>query len=244
MADDPPLFQVVAKTVEGGISGKVTKDTSWNMSIYHATNHNDILFVYANASNGAGYFKNVEETTRKGLDVGVSTKFNKLALSVNYGFVMAQYGTNFTLVSEVNSSASSDSIQVSDGDYLPNIPKHHLKIRADYEINPRWNLGATLTGFTESYMMGNENQQHDSSGGLQGEIPGYAIINLDSQYSFRKDWRVHAKFINIFDQEYVTGGRLAETRVQTDRSFGDERNVASLIPGAPRAGWIGLSKSF
>ena len=38
-------------------------------------------------------------------------------------------------------------------------------------------------------MMGNENQQHDSSGGLQGEIPGYAIVNLDSQYSFRKDWR-------------------------------------------------------
>ena len=244
MADDPPLHQVVAKTVEGGISGRVTKDTSWNMSIYHATNNNDILFVYADASNGMGYFTNVEETTRKGLDVGVSTKFDKLALSINYGFVMAQYGSNFTLVSEVNSSASSDSIQVSDGDYLPNIPKHHLKIRADYEINPRWNLGATLTGFTESYMMGNENQQHDSSGGLQGEIPGYAIVNLDSQYSFRKDWRVHAKFINIFDQEYVTGGRLAETRVQTDRSFGDERNVASLIPGAPRAGWIGLSKSF
>jgi len=244
MADDPPLHQVVAKTFEGGISGRVTKDTSWNMSIYHATNNNDILFVYADASNGMGYFTNVEETTRKGLDVGVSTKFDKLALSINYGFVMAQYGSNFTLVSEVNSSASSDSIQVSDGDYLPNIPKHHLKIRADYEINPRWNLGATLTGFTESYMMGNENQQHDSSGGLQGEIPGYAIINLDSQYSFRKDWRVHAKFINIFDQEYVTGGRLAETRVQTDRSFGDERNVASLIPGAPRAGWIGLSKSF
>ena len=99
------------------------------------------------ASNGMGYFTNVEETTRKGLDVGVSTKFNKLSLNVNYGFVMAQYGTSFTLVSEVNSSASSDSIQVSDGDYLPNIPKHHLKIRADYEIKPRWNLGATLTGF-------------------------------------------------------------------------------------------------
>ncbi len=49
---------------------------------------------------------------------------------------------------------------------------------------------------------------------------------------------------HIFDQKYSTGGRLAETRVQTDRSFGDERNVASLIPGAPRAGWIGLTKSF
>ena len=244
MADDPPLNQVVAKTLEGGVSGKVTKDTSWNMSIYHAINHDDILFVYANASNGLGYFTNVDETTRKGLDVGVSTKFNKLSLNFNYGFVMAQYGTNFTLVSEVNSSASDDVIQVSDGDYLPNIPKHHLKIRADYEIKPRWNIGATLTAFTESYMMGNENQQHDSSGGLQGEIPGYAIVNLDSQYNFHDNWELHAKVINLFDQDYYSGGRLAQTSVQTDRSFGDERSVASLIPGAPRAGWIGISKSF
>ena len=244
MADDPPLNQVVAKTLEGGVSGKVTKDTSWNMSIYHAINHDDILFVYANASNGLGYFTNVDETTRKGLDVGVSTKFNKLSLNFNYGFVMAQYGTNFTLVSEVNSSASDDVIQVSDGDYLPNIPKHHLKIRADYEIKPRWNIGATLTAFTESYMMGNENQQHDSSGGLQGEIPGYAVVNLDSQYNFHDNWDLHAEVINLFDQDYYSGGRLAQTSVQTDRSFGDERSVASLIPGAPRAGWVGISKSF
>ncbi len=244
MADDPPLFQVVAKTIEGGVSGAVSKDTSWNMSIYNATNHNDILFVFANASNGMGYFTNVEQTTRKGLDVGVSTKFNKFAVDVNYGFVMAQYGSSFTLVSEINSSNTSDTIQVNKGDYLPNIPKHHLKVRVDYEMKPRWNLGATLTAFTKSYIMGNENQQHSSSGGLQGEIPGYAIVNLDSHYSFSRDWNIHAKFINIFDQEYSTGGRLAETRVQTDRSFGDERNVASLIPGAPRAGWIGLSKSF
>ena len=74
------------------------------------------------------------------------------------------------MVSEINSSTSDgDSITVSKGDYLPNIPKHHLKIRADYEIKPQWNLGATLTGFTSSYMMGNENQLHDDSGGLQGE---------------------------------------------------------------------------
>ena len=244
MADDPPLHQVVAKTFEGGVSGAVTKDTNWNLSVYHATNHDDILFVYANASNGLGYFTNVAETTRKGIDVGVSTRFDKLDLNINYGYVMAQYGTNFTLVSEVNSSNTDDVIQVSDGDYLPNIPKHHLKIRADYKIKPQWNLGATLTGFTSSYMMGNENQKHDDSGGLQGELPGYVVVNLDSQYNFHPGWDFHAKFINILDQEYETGGRLAETRVQLDRTHGDDRNVASVIPGAPRAGWVGISKSF
>tara|TARA_Y100000746_G_scaffold64207_1_gene52989 strand:- start:4397 stop:5041 length:645 start_codon:yes stop_codon:yes gene_type:complete len=214
------------------------------MSLYHATNHDDILFVFANASNGLGYFTNVDETTRKGLDVGVSTRFDKLALNINYGYVRAQYGSAFTLANEINSSSDGTSIQVNKGDYLPTIPKHHLKIRADYELKPQWNLGATLTGFTSSYMMGNENQQHDDSGGLQAELPGYVIVNLDSDYNFYPGWDFHAKFINIFDQEYETGGRLAETRVQTDRSFDDERNVASVIPGAPRAGWIGISKSF
>ena len=43
------------------MSGQVTKDTSWNMSIYHATNNDDILFVFANASNAMGYFTNVEK---------------------------------------------------------------------------------------------------------------------------------------------------------------------------------------
>ncbi|MAS00110.1 MAG: TonB-dependent receptor, partial [Nitrosomonadales bacterium] len=32
MADDPPLNQVVAKTFEGGISGRMSADTNWNMS--------------------------------------------------------------------------------------------------------------------------------------------------------------------------------------------------------------------
>ena len=244
MADDPPLNQVVAKTFEGGVSGRMSADTNWNMSLYHATNHDDILFVFANASNGLGYFTNVDETTRKGLDVGVSTKFDKLALNISYGYVRAQYGSDFTLANEINSSSDGTKIQVNKGNYLPTIPKHHLKIRADYELKPQWNLGATLTGFTSSYMMGNENQQHDDSGGLQAEIPGYVIVNLDSEYNFYPSWHFHAKFINIFDQEYETGGRLAETRVQTDRSFDDERNVASVIPGAPRAGWIGISKTF
>ena len=244
MADDPPLNQVVAKTFEGGISGRMSADTEWNMSIYHATNYDDILFVFANASNGMGFFTNVDETTRKGLDVGVSTKFDKLDLNINYGYVRAQYGTEFTMANEINSTSDGDSITVSKGDYMPNIPKHHLKIRAAYELKPQWNLGATLTGFTSSYMMGNENQLHDDSGGLQGKLPGYVVVNVDSQYTFFKDWTMHAKLINLFDQEYYTGGRLAETRVQTDRSFDDERNVASLIPGAPRAGWIGISKEF
>ncbi len=119
-----------------------------------------------------------------------------------------------------------------------------MKIRANYRVNPSWYVGATVSAFSKSYMMGNENQGHDASQGLQGETPGYAVMNLDSQYYIGENWQLSLKAINIFDNEYYTGGRLAQTRVQTDRSFDDERNVASLIPGAPRAAWVGLRYEF
>ena len=48
MADDPPLEQVVAKTFEAGARGRfasfLNSNTSWNISGYSATNHDDILF--------------------------------------------------------------------------------------------------------------------------------------------------------------------------------------------------------
>ena len=46
MADDPPLEQVVAKTFEAGARGRfasfLNSNTSWNISGYSATNHDDI----------------------------------------------------------------------------------------------------------------------------------------------------------------------------------------------------------
>ena len=253
MADDPPLEQVVAKTFEAGARGRFTSflnsNTSWNISGYSATNHDDILFIYTEANTTAGYFDNVEETTRKGIDVGLSTAFETWTISMNYNYVKAQYGTDLTLVSENNSSANDGAIQVEDGDYLPNIPKHSFKLRTVYKPDPAWHLGATMTAFSSSYMMGNENQENDSSvNGLQSEVPGYAVVNLDSEYKFSNmlaGWRIYAKVTNLFDNKYYTGGRIAESRVNADRSFSEEEiATASLVGGAPRAGWVGLRYEF
>ena len=253
MADDPPLEQVVAKTFEAGARGRfasfLNSSTSWNISGYSATNHDDILFIYTEANTTAGYFDNVEETTRKGIDVGLSTAFETWTISMNYNYVKAQYGTDLTLVSENNSSADDGAIQVEDGDYLPNIPKHSFKLRTVYKPDPAWHLGATMTAFSSSYMMGNENQENDSSvNGLQSEVPGYAVVNLDSEYKFSNmldGWRIYAKVTNLFDNKYYTGGRIAESRVNADRSFSEEEiATASLVGGAPRAGWVGLRYEF
>jgi len=252
MADDPPLDQVVAKTFEigarGQFSGVFNSKVTWSISAYDATNHDDILFVYTEANTTAGYFTNVDETTRQGVDVGFNTAFEDFSIGMNYNYVAARYGTDLTLISEPNSSADDGAISVEDGDYLPNIPKHSFKVRARYQPEATWYLGATLTAFSSSYMMGNENQENDSSvNGLQSEVPGYAIINLDSEYNFSKSFeglRVFAKVTNLLDNKYYTGGRLAETRVQADRSFGAATDTASLIGGSPRAAWVGVRYEF
>ena len=256
MADDPPLEQVVAKTYELGASGSfagvLNSKMSWNISGYSATNHDDILFLYTESNTTAGYFDNVDKTTRKGIDLGLNTVFEKWSLNMNYNYVKAQYGTDLTLISENNSSASADpegAISVEDGDYLPNIPKHSFKVRAVYKPDSAWYLGATMTAFSDSFMMGNENQENDSSiNGLQSEVPGYAVVNLDSEYRFSnilEGWKIYAKVTNLFDNKYYTGGRIAESRVNADRSFSEEEiATASLIGGSPRAGWVGLRYEF
>ncbi|MDA8869318.1 TonB-dependent receptor [Methylophilaceae bacterium] len=254
MADDPPLEQVVAKTFEAGARGRfasfLNSNTSWNISGYSATNNDDILFIYADDATAEGYFDNVDKTTRKGIDVGLSTAFETWTITMNYNYVKAQYGTDVTLISENNSSADAEgAIQVEDGDYLPNIPKHSLKLRTVYKPDSAWYLGATMTAFSSSYMMGNENQENDSSvNGLQSEVPGYAIINLDAEYRFSsmlEGWKIYGKVTNLLDNKYYTGGRIAESRVEADRSFDDDEiATASLIGGAPRAGWVGFRYEF
>ena len=107
---------------------------------------------------------------------------------------------------------------------------------------PQWSLGVNVTAFSGQYVQGNENNKERL---LQGKLPGYAIVNLDTQYKLGQGWNLFAKAINIFDQDYNTGGRLAQTHIGANGQWDEnERNVSTLLPGAPRAGWIGVRYEF
>ena len=70
------------------------------------------------------------------------------------------------------------------------------------------------------------------------------VVNLDSQYNIGKGWSAFAKAINIFDNDYNVAGRLAETMFNPAGVYGSETNVRGLLPGAPRAAWIGFRYEF
>ena len=70
LAGDPPLKQVVTRTVEAGLRGGREGRVSWSLGWFWSENHNDILFV-ASTQTGFGYFKNFGQTRRQGAEANV-----------------------------------------------------------------------------------------------------------------------------------------------------------------------------
>jgi len=264
MADDPPLKQVVAKTYDFGARGSLTDEVKWNASIYHAMNHQDLQFIRAGDSTSRGYYSNVGRTQRQGLDLGLSGQYDRFRWNASYSYIRATFDSDFSLVNSANSSAPDDNpnkniYNVTKGDKMPSIPAHQFKARAQYDVTPKWSVGTNLVYFSDQYVMGNENNEHQAntstcliSGSLRenkracgsGKISDYTVVNLDTQYNFGGGWKAFAKAINIFDNDYYVAGRLGETMFDASGAYNNEIKSRGVLPGAPRAAWIGVRYEF
>jgi outer membrane receptor protein involved in Fe transport len=253
MAGDPPLQQVVAKTVEGGLRGNLTEDIRWSAAVYRTENHNDIQFITTpSVTNGMGYFDNVGKTRRVGIDTSLAGKLGQFGWNVGYSYVDATYQNDLTLANEVNSTTAPDSsgndvINVRKGNRLANIPAHQLKVRLTYALTPDWVVGTNVTAFSDRYMRGNENNSHVDQGDSvgNGKVAGYAVVNLDTRYNIGNGWSVFGKAINVLDNEYNNGGMMGESMFTANGVFtGNETNSGFFSPGAPRAGWLGVRYEF
>lgn len=229
---DPPLSKVVAKTWEGGLRGKLTTDIQWNMALYDTRTNDDIQFIAANQN--VGIFQNVGQTNRRGIELGLRGKLEKLTFAANYGLVDATFQSVFNVNAPANSSADSNGmIAVRKGDKIPGIARQSLKFRLAYDFSPDWYVGSNLLLFSGQYAYGDQNNQD-----VNGRVPGYAVVNLDSAYRFSPAWSVSLKVINLFDRRYATYGQLGEN-IYTNNTAEQFRT-----PAAPRAAWLNVSYQF
>jgi outer membrane receptor protein involved in Fe transport len=263
MASDPYLKQVVARTLEAGLRGKLAGellgDANWNAGVYRTLSSDDILFV--GTSHSAGYFTNYGKTLRQGLELGLNGSQHRVDWQINYSYLKATFQSPACLLAANNSTAgsaaecpASDEIFVRKGDQMPGMPKHSLKLGLSWRAVDWLRIGGNVQAFSSQFARGNENNQHQAGtvGGQtfagDGRIPGYAILNLNAEARLGGGWQVFAKINNVFDKHYATAAALAANPFDATGSFQNNSAAWShetfVAPGAPRAGWLGVRYVF
>jgi outer membrane receptor protein involved in Fe transport len=240
---DPPLKPVISKTWEVGTRGMLAENTAYNASLFRTDLRDDIQFITASTSNTAGFFQNVGKTRRQGLELGIQQGVGKLAVRAAYSYIDATYRTAFVENSPSNSSANSaGDIQVNSGDRIPGIPRHNLKVRADYAFTPKLSVGLNVVYASSQFARGDENNKD-----ANGAVPGYTVFNLDGRWNVTEQLQFFAKITNLFNRNYETFGILGENFF---RGPGFTYDLATAgpeqfrSPGAPRGIWIGVRYEF
>jgi iron complex outermembrane recepter protein len=244
---DPPLQKVVAKTFEIGARGRFGADSQWSGALYRTVLDDDIQFI-ASGNGGAnvGYFQNVGQTRRQGLELTASSRWNDLTLSLRCNHIDATFQSGFVAASPNNSTADANgAIVVTRGDRIPGIPTDSAKLRAEYRLGERSTIGATVAYTSAQYAHGDENNR-DSN----GRVPGYTVVNLDAQVQLDPSLQFFANVINLFNRQYQNFGLLgANAFTGPGRSFGPTQGIDPVSEqfrgvGAPRGLWIGLRYTF
>jgi outer membrane receptor protein involved in Fe transport len=255
LQSDPPLKQVVSRTLEVGARGKLAPALQWNAAVFHTVNQDDLLFV----SNGlaAGYFTNFGRTQRQGFELGLSQQTSGFGWSASYSYLRATYRSSACIVAEANSSAETspnctgdDKIEVRPGDVIPGLPKHAFKLAADWQALAGLSLGAQLRAYSGQFVRGNENNEHQPDGvdfNGTGRIGGFAVVDLTGSWKFGQNFEVFGKVANLFDRRYASAGLLGENAFDASGALlapADWATEQFVGPGAPRAAWIGLRMRF
>lgn len=230
---DPPLDDVVARTVEAGFRG--THGTiNWNSGVFYTQLKDDLFFFpsveddVADPRLNVGFFDNIDKTARAGLELGVNGQQEKFDWFANYSYIRATFEDSFLYAREVDDDVVT--FQVDKGDRLPSIPEHNIKIGMDYALTEKLSLGATASYHSSQYYRGDE-------ANVDKKIDSYRVVNLHGRYKVNKHIQFFAKVDNLFDSEYESFGLFGEPDEAPGLDLEDPRFVGA---GAPRAGWIGF----
>ena len=236
---DPPLAQVVAKTWEAGFRGNLSElmdkgDLHWNLGFFHTTNHNDIIFNRGGSSISEGFFSNVGQTQRYGIEAGLTVNYPRLFseiddwhFSTNYTYLNAQFLDSFVTQNPLD---NDDASRVMRGDRIPGLPEHIFKASLEVDLWQRWSIAIDTLYSGDQFFRGDEANETSHLG-------GYWVFNARTEVEITDNVTLFGSVNNIFDRQYKTFGVYGEA----DEVLGDEFDNGQFVsPGAPRAGWVGI----
>lgn len=230
---DPPLEQVVGRTVEFGLRGNVSVlggQLDWKVGAFRTDSDDDIVQV-ASAIQSRGVFQNVPKTRRQGVETGVQFQSSRWLAYVSYSFLDATYQFTGTLPSPNNPLADEDgNVHVTAGKRIPGLPQHQGKLGLDYRVTPAWKVGGDISVVGSQYFVGDDANQN-------AKLPGYWLANLRTSYKLTRNVEVFALVNNLFDKRYALFG-----------TFFDPQGVAnaglSISLTDPRTEVLGQPRSF
>jgi outer membrane receptor protein involved in Fe transport len=242
LVSDPPLKQVVSRTVEAGLRG--IKDLSigtlgWQLGVFRANNTDDILAIPSPALQGFGYFQNVGATRRQGIEAQVTLRSSALQLYGSYALVDARFLDALQVGSNSPFADANGNVQILPGNRIPAIPRNRIKAGIDYSVTDALKIGGDALFLSSQYFVGDESNQAQ-------RLPSYAVFNLHAFYQINKTFQIYARADNIFDNRYATYGTFFNIGAVPDFAnggapFTDPRSVS---PALPRAFYAGLRATF
>ncbi|HEU5136770.1 MAG TPA: TonB-dependent receptor [Steroidobacteraceae bacterium] len=232
---DPPLDEVVANSFEAGAGGTLANGMRWHAGAFHIVNDDDILFqTTGGAQANVGFFENVGDTRRAGLELALGQPTGRVQWSVSYSLVSATFEDAFNINSPNHPAAAGDAeLQVAPGAEIPGIPRHQLNAGIEFELNDRIGLGADASLRSGVHLRGDEVN-------LLPETSSYTVVNLRAEYRVSETLRLFGRIENLFDAEYESFGLLGDPG-EVFPGFEDPRFFGA---GPPFGAWVGVRATF
>ncbi|MDE0155141.1 MAG: TonB-dependent receptor [Gammaproteobacteria bacterium] len=243
---DPPLNDVVSKSFEAGIRGDIGL-VDYHLGFFHTTNHDDILFQ--TTGRATGLFANVDKTRHLGFEGQLNGSTDNLNWFLAYSYLEATFEDEFVAVENENWPSGLGDQVVENGDRIPGLPEHTLKLGADYLLFERLNVGFDVAYTSKKELRGNEGNYRGEAGeeseSWLDPVGGYAVVNLRASYQVTDNIQVFGRVTNLFDEDYESFGLLGEEPDEVAvEEFEDYESPRFVGPGAPRAGFVGIKVSM
>jgi outer membrane receptor protein involved in Fe transport len=242
---DPPLAQVVARTFEAGVRGALRRpggvgSVRYDLAAFRTVSDDDILFVSSGAVANQGYFANVGQTRRQGLEAGLSARrrlgprAGELEVGLHYTLLDATFETPFSAPSATHPDAVGGAIDVPAGARIPSIPRHTGKAAVGWTSGFGPFAGVNVVAASSQFLRGDE-------ANLLAPVPGYVVVGARLGWQIAPPVAVALLVSNVLDARYATFGVLGNATDVLGPTYDSPRFVG---PAAPRAAWLELDLRY
>ena len=222
LGDDPPLDPVVATSVELG--GKwVVGPAVFDASVYRTAVRDDIFFIAADSALFQGYFSNIGNTRREGIELsGRLAVGGATSVYVNYAYTRATFRTAADISSQRTRADPASGLRgenkVQPGDELPLVPNHQVRAGLQAALGRGFDAGLDARYVGTRWLRGDEANE-------TAKLPAY--LTADVRLGWRAGpWGVSGIVSNVLDHRYATFGTF-----NTNRASGNVERF--LTPGPP-----------